>query len=55
LKKFKIKLIHKRKCKAGGKDMKLKIFIFLTLFPLFIFASEVKKVVIDLRTGDLKT
>ncbi len=35
--------------------MKLKLLIFFLLIPVVIYANEVKKVVIDLRTGDLKT
>jgi len=35
--------------------MRLRLIIFFLLVPFIIYASEVKKVVIDLRTGDLKT
>lgn len=35
--------------------MRLKVIISFLLIPFIIYANEVKKVVIDLRTGDLKT
>ena len=35
--------------------VKLKVIILFLLVPFIIYANEVKKVVIDLRTGDLKT
>jgi len=35
--------------------MGIKAIILFLLIPFIIYANEVKKVVIDLRTGDLKT